>query len=342
MNDYVLINDNKTFAYSAENPTGKRAGGSRGGDCTKLSPNICIHPGETATLVDDDGPGIIQNIWMGGYVGHGFILRIYWDGQENPSVEAPISAFFGSAYDQNFVDRDGKYTVLNSAVMLVAPGRGYNCFFEMPYKKHCRITVENRSKKEEWLYYMITGCHCDVPENIGYFHASYRQEHPVTKGRSYTVIDGIKGKGQFLGVTLATGMNGNNTCWVEGEARMYIDGDKYPSIHYTGTEDYFTGSFAFGNDIEIHKYQQFSGLYSGLYGIYGNNDEFYNGQQRFLLYRFHIPDPIRFEESFRMTIDNLGWTGPRYDDYTSVAYWYQTLPSEKLKELPSDEEMCMK
>lgn len=166
--------------------------------------------------------------------------------------------------------------------------------------------------------------------------------HPVQKGKSYTIIDGISGKGQFVGVTLATGMNGNNTCWVEGEARMYLDDDKYPSIHYTGTEDYFTGSYGFGNDIYIKNYQTFSGLYSGLYAILGDNNEFYNGQQRFLLYRFHVLDPIRFETGFRMTLDNMGWTGPRYDDYTSVAYWYQTLPSAPLVPLPTDEEMCMK
>ena len=159
---------------------------------------------------------------------------------------------------------------------------------------------------------------------------------------SYTIIDGIQGKGQFVGVTLATGMNGNNTCWVEGEARMYIDDDKYPSIHYTGTEDYFCGSYGFGNDVQIKSYQTYSGIYSGMYAIYGDNREFYNGQQRFLLYRFHIADPIHFETGFRMTLDNLGWTGPRYDDYTSCAYWYQTLPSAPLKPLPSDKEMIMK
>ncbi len=342
MHSYNLINDSKTFAFSAENPSGKRAGGSRGGDCTKLRPTVTIHAGETVTLVDTDGPGVIQNMWFTGYVGHSFILRVYWDYQEYPSVEAPLSAFFGCAYDENFEDRDGKYPVLNSAMILVAPGRGYNCFFEMPFQKHCRITIENRSKKDEVLYYIITGAHQEIPQNAGYFHASYRQQHPVQKGKSYTVIDNISGKGQFVGVTLATGMNGNNTCWVEGEARMYLDDDPYPSIHYTGTEDYFTGSYGFGNDIYIKDYQTFSGLYSGLYAILGNNRDFYNGQQRFLLYRFHVIDPIRFETGFKMTLDNMGWTGPRYDDYTSVAYWYQTLPSAPLRPLPSDEEMCMK
>ena len=342
MQNYALLTDEETFAFSAENPTGAREGGSRGGDCTKLSPTVTIRPGETAVLADTEGPGVIRNMWFTGRVSHDLILRIFWDGQGYPSVEAPLSAFFGCAYDEDLTDRDGRYPVLNSAVMLVAPGRGCNCFFEMPYRKRCLITMENRGDRDEALYYIITGGRCAVPENAGYFHASYRQEHPVTRGRSYTVIDGIRGKGQFLGVTLAAGINGNNTCWVEGEARMYMDGDRWPSIHYTGTEDYFTGSYAFGNDVGPHCYQTFSGCYSGMFAVLGHDREPYRGQQRFLLYRFHVPDPIRFTESFRMTLDDLGWTGPRYDDFTSVAYWYQALPGAKLKELPDKKDMCMR
>ena len=225
---YARITDARTFAFSAENPTGERAGGSRGGDCTKLSPTVVIAPGQTVTLAEVDGPGVIQNMWFTGYVEHHFVLRAYWVGQAHPSVEAPLSAFFGCAYDENFLDRDGNYPVLNSAMLLVAPGRGLNCFFQMPFRTHCRITMENRGEKEEALYYIITGCRQAVPEDAAYFHASYRQAHPVTRGKSYTVIDGIRGEGQFLGLTLATGINGNNTCWVEGEARMYLDGDRYP------------------------------------------------------------------------------------------------------------------
>lgn len=332
----------ESFGFSAENPTGQKSGGTKGKDCEKLRPCIQIAPGETVTLCDTDGPGMITHIWFTGYVGHSFVMRIYWENEEFPSVEAPISAFFGCAYDENFKDRDGNYIVLNSAKILTAPGRGFNSYWEMPFEKHCRITMENRSKKEETLYYMISGWHGEIPESAGYFHAAYRQEHPVTKGRAYTIIDGIEGRGCFAGVTLATGMNGNNTCWVEGEAKMYIDDDQYPSMNYTGTEDYFCGSYGFGNDIILNHYQTFSGMYTGLFAIMGDNREFYNGQQRFLLYRFHEKDPVYFSKNFKMTIDNLGWTGPRYDDYTSVAYWYLEKPSKLAKGLPSDEEMVMK
>ena len=248
------IKNRQSFGFSAENPTGQKNGGTKGKDCEKLRPCIQIAPGETVTLCDTDGPGMITHIWFTGYVGHSFVMRIYWENEEFPSVEAPISAFFGCAYDENFKDRDGNYIVLNSAKILTAPGRGFNSYWEMPFAKHCRITMENRSKKEETLYYMISGWYGEISQDAGYFHAAYRQEHPVTKGRAYTIIDGIEGRGCFAGVTLATGMNGNNTCWVEGEAKMYIDDDQYPSMNYTGTEDYFCGSYGFGNDIILNRY----------------------------------------------------------------------------------------
>ncbi len=336
------MKNRRTFGFSAENPTGSKSGGTRGKDCEKLNPCLEIKPNEVVTLVDTDGPGMITHMWFTGYVGHSFILRIYWENEEKPSVEAPLSAFFGCAYDENFEDRDGNYPVLNSALMLVAPGRGFNSYFEMPFKSHCKITMENRSDKNQTLYYMISGWHGDLPDNIGYFHAAYRQEHPVQKGRSYTILDGVRGKGQFVGVTLASGMNGHNTCWVEGEAKAYIDGDVYPTMNYTGTEDYFCGSYAFGNDIYLNRYQTFSGLYAGLFAIIGDTSEMYNHQKRFLLYRFHVKDPIYFEEDFKMVIDNLGWTGARYDDYTSCAYYYLSKPSCVPFVLPSDDELVMK
>ena len=152
----------------------------------------------------------------------------------------------------------------------------------------------------------------------------------------------IQGRGCFAGLSLAVGVNGNNTCWVEGEAKMYLDGDAYPSLNYTGTEDYFCGAYGFGNDIALKQYQTFSGQYVGLYAILGNPREFYNAQQRFLLYRWHVPDPVYFEKDFRMTLDNLGWTGPRYDDYTSVAYWYLDVPAPLPHPLPADKDMTMK
>lgn len=340
--EFCTMKNRKSFGFSAENPTGAKGGGTRGKDCEKLRAFIEIQPGETVTLCDTDGPGMITHMWFTGYIGHSFILRAYWDNLEQPSVEAPISAFFGCAYDENFADRDGNYPVLNSAMVLVAPGRGYNCYWEMPFQKHCTITMDHRSDKPQTLADMSAGWHGDLPEGSCYFHAAYRQEHPVQKGRSYTVIDGIKGRGFFAGMSLATGMNGHNICWVEGEAKMYIDGDRYPTMNYTGTEDYFCGAYAFGNDVYQHRYQTFSGHYVGMYAILGDTGEMYNHQKRFLLYRWHVKDPVYFEQDFRMVMDNLGWTGPRYDDYTSCAYWYLTKPAPTPLELPADRELIMK
>ena len=331
-----------TFGFSAENPTGARNGGTPGKDCEKLRPCISIKSGETITLCDVDGPGMITHMWFTGYIGHGFILRIYWDGMEAPSVEVPLSAFFGCAYDENMEDMDGRYPVLNSALLLVAPGRGFNSYFEMPFRSHCRITMENRCDHPCDLFYMISGWKDALPEDIGYFHAAYRQEHPVQKGRSYVVLDGVEGRGRFLGMTLAVGVNGYNTCWVEGEAKMYIDGESRPSMNYTGTEDYFCGSYGFGNDIAIKQYQTYSAPYAGLYAILGDPRAQYNAQKRFMLYRFHVKDEIWFNQSFRMAMDNLGWTGPRYDDYTSTAYWYLDHPASVPFELPAHDEMTMK
>ena len=155
MKPYYLISDDRTFAFSAENPTGTRGGGSPGGDCTKLRPTVTINPGETVTLLDTDGPGMIQSIWFTGYVGHSFILRMYWEDCDYPSVEAPISAFFGCAYDENFEDVDGKYPVLNSSMILAAPCRGMNSYWKMPFRKRCRMTLENRGEESVNMYYQI-------------------------------------------------------------------------------------------------------------------------------------------------------------------------------------------
>ena len=141
------IRQRESFGFSAENPTGTREGGTHAKDCEKLRPCIDIEPGETVVLCDTDGPGMITHIWFTGYVGHSFVMRIYWDNEEFPSVEAPISAFFGCAYDENFKDRDGKYVVLNAATMLTAPGRGYNSYLFTSIVKLQWKTEESRSRR---------------------------------------------------------------------------------------------------------------------------------------------------------------------------------------------------
>lgn len=342
---YRIPNHRETFAFSGENPTGSRNGGTRGKDCEKLNACTWVEPGDTLTLVDTDGPGMITHIWLGGRLNHTAILRIYWDNNPEPSVEAPASAFFGNVYDDNIRDRNENLIILNSEKILMAPYASYNCYWEMPFFKHCRITLENRGKDGFWSFYTITGWHGELPENAGYFHAAYRQEKPITKGRAYTVLDNINGKGCFAGVLLAAGINGTSWIWVEGEVKMYIDGDTYPTINYTGTEDYFGGSYAFGNDTPHENYQTYSGQYVGMYAVIGNSMKKYQSQQRFLLYRWHVKDAIYFDKSFRMTMDNGTYElpmSPRYDDYTSVAFYYLTEPQAVPFELPSNDEMWMR
>lgn len=339
MPEIYEIQNGKTFCFSAENRSGKKGGGPTAGDCLKVSPIITVPPGATVILAEGDGEGLIEHMWFTGRLNHQMIIRMYWDWQDYPSVEVPLTSFFGMTYYNDFENSDGGYTTLNSSQIMVAPARGCNSYIKMPFKKHFIITLENRAPEGEFnIYYSITGMYCKMPEEVGYFHASYRQEHPITAGKSYTVIDGIKGKGHFLGMTLCAKMNNEYKCWVEGETRMFIDGDTMPSIHYTGTEDYFGGSYAFGRDIALHKYETFQGLYSGVNAIIGKEPV---AGQKFLLYRWHVADPICFDEDFRMTMDNLGegCEVMREDDYSSVAYWYQTLPGAPLNPLPSFEDL---
>ena len=346
MENYTKITKATTFAFSPENLTGEKNGGSNGKAWEKLNPYIIVKSGETVMIVDTDGPGMIQSMWFGGYNGWNFILRIYWDDQEYPSVETPLNAFFGYGFHNTCKDASGKFPTLNSAVVLVAPCRGMNCYWQMPFRKHCKITLENRSPREDRCsYYMITGQKVEIPEDCAYFHASYRQERPVTLNEEYTVIDNIHGTGQYVGTALFAGINGNNGCWVEGEAKMFIDGDVNPSINYTGTEDYFCGSFAWGYDEALGCYQTFSGQYVGMYAVIGDDTSRYNSQSRFMAYRWHLPDPIHFSSDFRMTLQDLGnfayGQRSRRDDFSTVAYWFQTLPSVPLKPLPDDEAMDM-
>lgn len=330
------IKRRKTFACSGENPTGERNGGARTQALEKLDAWTRILPGDTLTLVDMDGPGMLTHMWITvGEYQRACILRIYYDHNDYPSVEAPLSAFFGYAYDSNQYDREGKYITLNCSKLLVAPCKGFNSYWEIPFKKHVKVTLENRDYQDQIAFYTITGWLGELDDDTGYFHAEYRMEHPVTKGVPYTVLDGVEGRGRFAGVTLAVGLNGNTTTWVEGETKMYIDGEQYPSINYTAVEDYFCACCNYGIDAggPNPHYETYNGLYVGLNAIIGGDND-RNQQQRFLLYRIHDPDPIYFDESFRFTIDNLGVTGTRYDDFSSVAYYYLTEPKPLTSVLP--------
>jgi hypothetical protein len=294
----------------------------------KVNPFIKIQSGETVTLAEIEGSGAIQHIWMTPAGNWRFsILRIFWDDETEPSVECPVGDFFCMGWNE--------YAQLSSLAVCVNPGSAFNCYWPMPFHKKCKITMENINDADPLtLYYQIDYTLTDVPADAAYFHAQFRRSNP-NETSVYTIADGIKGKGQFVGVYLAWGVN-NNGWWGEGEIKFYIDGDsKFPTICGTGTEDYFCGSYNFDRN---GKYTEFCTPYSGLVQVI-RPDGTYRSQQRFGLYRWHIAEPIRFDKDLRITIQDLGWRqGGRYlpqkSDIASVCFWYQTNPHAKYPVLP--------
>jgi len=258
------------------------------------------------------------------------MTRLLWDGEENPSVECPIGDFFCTGW--------GKFAPLSSLPVCVNPGSGYNCYWEMPFRKNARITVENIAEEDTKLFYQINYSLTRVPDDAAYFHAQFRRTNPLPYKDVYTILDGVEGRGHYVGTYMAWGSN-NNGWWGEGEIKFYLDGDReFPTICGTGTEDYFCGSYNFENK-ELGQYQEFTTPYAGLHQVI-RPDGVYNSQQRFGMYRWHITDPVRFEKDLRVTMQALGWRKnpsrylPLQDDIASVAFWYQAEPHAELPALP--------
>jgi hypothetical protein len=296
----------------------------------KLSPSVAIQPGETRTLADFQGSGAIQHIWMTlTQPWRHAILRFYWDDEEDPAVECPAGDFFACGW--------GQFSQVSSLAVCVNPGSGFNSYWEMPFRKRCRVTLTNLADGQLVLYYQITYALAEVPQDAAYFHAQFRRVNPLPYKQVYTIVDGVRGKGQYVGTVLSWGSN-NSGWWGEGEIKFYLDGDgEFPTICGTGTEDYFCGSYNF--EVE-GRYREFTTPYSGLHQVL-LPDGGYRSQSRFAMYRWHITDPIRFEQDLKVTIQALGWRGKNYDRYlplqddiASVAFWYQTLPAAPFPPLP--------
>jgi hypothetical protein len=338
------LSDAESRSISPENFTGERGAGGRaekgtgeaygrhlGGVGWKVSPSVHVEPGETFTLADIEGPGAVQQIWLtptGRW--RDSILRFYWDGQEHPSIECPVGDFFGMHW--------GRYAPLSSLAVCVNPGSAFNCYWEMPFRKHCRITLENRGAERMTLYYQVSYALTEVPDDAAYLHAQFRRVNPLPYGEVYILVDGIEGRGHYVGTSMGWGSNSSGW-WGEGEIKFFLDDDgEFPTICGTGTEDYFCGSYNFDLGKDAGGYAEFTTPYAGLHQVL-RPDGRYRSQQRFAMYRWHIPDPVRFRERLRVTIQALGWrSGPRYlplqDDLCSVAFWYQTLPSRPFPSLP--------
>lgn len=347
MGQLSRVSKAKTRSISAENFKGEKGKGGMATDGTgagcardlgvgwKVSPSIELKGKTTFTLAEIDGPGIIQHIWMTSHPGHWrkLVLRAYWDGEEQPSIEVPFGDFFCSGW--------GERCNISSLPIAVNPAGGFNSYWEMPFRKSAKWTIENLSDDSTHLYYQFTYSLQEVPEDAAYFHAQWRRSNPLPYKEVHTIVDGIKGHGHYVGTYLAWGVN-NCGWWGEGEIKFYMDGDKeYPTICGTGTEDYFGGAWNFEHP--KGEYGAYSTPFLGLPQVI-KPDGLYRSQQRFGMYRWHILDPIRFEEELKVTIQALGWrSGGRYlplqDDISSTAFWYQLEPHVPHPTFPSIDDL---
>jgi hypothetical protein len=346
--------DAKTRSISPENfngekgkggmaTTGTGAGPSRElGQKWKVSPSVVIKKHTTYTVAEIDGSGAIQHIWMTPTGNWRYsILRFYWDDETTPSVEVPAGDFFCMGW--------GKFTPVQSLAVVVNPGSGFNCYWPMPFRKKCRITMENIDNKDMILYYQVDYTLTEVPKDAGYFHAQFRRVNPLPFKKDYVLVDSIRGKGQYVGTYMAYGSN-KNGWWGEGEIKFFMDGDtEFPTINGTGTEDYFNGAYDFDSQhkskegVETSEYTEFSGPYTGLPQVI-RGDGHYDIAQRFGLYRWHIMDPVRFDKDLKVTIQDLGWHNdgrymPLQDDIASVVFWYQTEPHNPFPKLPAKDQL---
>ncbi|MCA1595021.1 MAG: DUF2961 domain-containing protein [Chloroflexi bacterium] len=336
-----------TRSISAENFTGEKGGGARATEGTgaasarelgpgwKISPSINIPGQATVTIADIKGPGAIQHIWNTVHPDwwRRLVLRIYWDGEETPSIETPLGDFFCSGWCRR--------CNVTSLPVAVNPAGGFNSYWEMPFRKSARITLENLSDDQvNGYYYQVDYTLTEVPDDAAYLHAQWRRDNPLGYQQEHTILDGVKGQGHYVGTYLAWGVN-NVGWWGEGEIKFYMDGDReHPTICGTGTEDYFGGAWNFEHP--AGQYGVFSTAFLGLPQVI-MPDGLYSSQQRFGMYRWHIMDPIRFQDDLRVDIQALGWRSalggrsrylPLQDDIASVGYWYQSEPHAPFPALP--------
>lgn len=330
---YILENNVRYRSISAENPDGEKGKGGMSdippeerkthfardlGKGFKVHPSICLKAREIAILADIKNGGVINHIWMtvSSLNLRGLIIRFYWDDCSVPSVQCPLGDFFFLGWEQ--------YAPINSAFVSVNPRLGMNCFWQMPFRRNAKITLENISDEDMTIFYQIDFQERRLAENIGYFHARFNRTPILPSKEDYVILDKVCGKGKLVGVYCAYSPKSNGW-WGEGEVKMFIDGDRdYPSYCGTGMEDYFSGAYNF-EDMKEHIYSSHSGIYSGFYEIpFG---DIYHRQQRFGMYRLHVYDPVYFSEDLKVTLQSLGWMSgmrfhPQNDDIASVAFFY--------------------
>jgi hypothetical protein len=280
-----------------------------------------IPPGETVTLAEIDGPGAIHHIWVTiaaePFYGRKIILRMYWDGEESPSVEAPIGDFFGVGHGLN-------RNFSSLPIVCSSEGRARNCYWYMPFGRSARITASNEGSQPvgAFYYYIDYRELSELPQDTPCFHAQYRQEMPCLPNKNYVICE-ASGQGHYVGCNLSilqTAMG----WWGEGDDMIYVDEEEFPSLYGTGSEDYFSDAWGMREDENL------------FYGCPLQESDFLVGSKA-TVYRFHIPDPIPFKKSIRVSIEH-GHANNRSDFYSSVAYWYQIEPHKSYPRLPSVEE----
>ena len=352
LKDLMMQAGIRTRMFSAENPTGEKGGGchavpepsgpdyvharkaERYGRGWKVRPFVRMESGETLTLASVEGSGVITQLFLTGDKKDfsDLVLRMYWDGETQPSVEVPMGAFF--CFGHNGCDGE-----VFSVPVTVAPSRGCSCYFQMPFRRSARITLTNEGGPAEIVAYKVLVHECAVPADAAYFHASYRRTQTCEENAEHVILDGVRGKGVYAGTYLAW-TNRNPGWWGEGEVKFFIDGDReFPTICDNGTEDYFGGAWNFGGcnwlGPNIHE-KPFCAPFTGL-AQFSNPPE---GPKRIGMYRFHVYDGIGFARDLKVTVQTLGWNkeGTHYkkiaEDVASVAYWYQAEPHVPFPPLP--------
>jgi len=280
--------------------------------------SLTIKAGATAILADLKGPGAIDHVWVTiaaeAFYGRKLVLRAYWDGEAAPSVESPIGDFFGMGHGLN-------RNLRSLPIACSSEGRARNCYWYMPFAKSARITVTNEgSQPVDAFYYHIDYRELpSLPADTTTFHAQYRQEIPCEPGHNYLILEAA-GRGHYIGCNLSV-LQQAMGWWGEGDDMIYVDGEAEPSLHGTGSEDYFSDAWGMREGENL------------FYGCPLQEQDFQAGSKA-TVYRFHIPDPVAFRKSIRVTIEH-GHANDRSDYYSSVAYWYQAEPHRPFPALPA-------